>query len=163
MVQSSHPEEILLTLRDENIHFVDLWFSDITGGVKSVTIPASRMALPMASTPTTESRPAPRIHPFVLAASVGVDISLSEYHGHGLGAGRPQRHELAAQLGRELAWLYADLRISVCVAIGGGSCQEERVFVRAQPDVLYETFMEVMNTLQENGFYKVGLLNEDIE
>ena len=51
----------------------------------------------------------------------------------------------------------------VCVAIGGGSCQEERVFVRAQPDVLYETFMEVMNTLQENGFYKVGLLNEDIE
>lgn len=43
MVQSSHPEEILLTLRDENIHFVDLWFSDITGGVKSVTIPASRM------------------------------------------------------------------------------------------------------------------------
>ncbi len=43
MVQPSHPEEILLTLRDENIRFVDLWFSDITGGVKNVTVPASRM------------------------------------------------------------------------------------------------------------------------
>jgi biopolymer transport protein ExbD len=41
--------------------------------------------------------------------------------------------------------------------------REERVFVRAQPDVMYERFMEVMNALQENGFYKVGLLNEDIE
>ena len=55
------------------------------------------------------------------------------------------------------------LAADVCAAIGGGSCEEERVFVRAQPDVLYESFMEVMNTLQENGFYKVGLLNEDIE
>jgi biopolymer transport protein ExbD len=50
----------------------------------------------------------------------------------------------------------------VCTALGGGSCQEERVFVRAQPEVKYEQFMEVMNTLQENGFFKVGLLNEDI-
>ncbi|MFT4954460.1 MAG: biopolymer transport protein ExbD [Brevundimonas sp.] len=41
--------------------------------------------------------------------------------------------------------------------------REERVFVRANPDVMYERFMEVMNTLQENGYYKVGLLNEDIE
>ncbi|QLQ13592.1 MAG: biopolymer transporter ExbD [Brevundimonas sp.] len=41
-------------------------------------------------------------------------------------------------------------------------CQEERVFVRAQPEVRYNAFMEVMNELQKNG-YKVGLLNEDIE
>ena len=41
-------------------------------------------------------------------------------------------------------------------------CREERVFVRAQPEVKYNQFMEVMNKLQENGFYKVGLLNEDI-
>ena len=42
-------------------------------------------------------------------------------------------------------------------------CREERVFVRAQPEVKYNAFMEVMNDLQSNGFYKVGLLNEDIE
>jgi biopolymer transport protein ExbD len=41
--------------------------------------------------------------------------------------------------------------------------REERVFVRANPDVTYDRFMEVMNTLQANAYYKVGLLNEDIE
>jgi biopolymer transport protein ExbD len=57
------------------------------------------------------------------------------------------------------------LAADVCGALGGGSpaCREERVFVRAQPEVKYNQFMEVMNKLQENAFYKVGLLNEDIE
>ncbi len=48
-------------------------------------------------------------------------------------------------------------------AVGGSAPSQERVFVRAQPDVPYESFMEVMNTLQGAGWYKVGLLNEDIE
>jgi len=52
----------------------------------------------------------------------------------------------------------------VCVALAvATNCKEERVFVRAQPEVSYNQFMEVMNTLQENGYFKVGLLNEDIE
>jgi biopolymer transport protein ExbD len=55
------------------------------------------------------------------------------------------------------------LPADVCTALGGGACREERVFVRAQPDVQYNQFMEVMNSMQENGFFKVGLLNEDIE
>jgi len=57
----------------------------------------------------------------------------------------------------------ATLAADACAALGGGSCREERVFVRAQAEVRYNQFMEVMNTLQENGFFKVGLLNEDIE
>ena len=57
----------------------------------------------------------------------------------------------------------ATLPADVCSALGGGACQEELVFVRAQPEVQYNQFMEVMNSLQENGFFKVGLLNEDIE
>jgi biopolymer transport protein ExbD len=56
------------------------------------------------------------------------------------------------------------LPVDVCAALAVTTdCREERVFVRAQPDVTYDQFMEVMNTLQENGFFKVGLLNEDIE
>jgi len=53
----------------------------------------------------------------------------------------------------------------VCAALGGGNpgCKEERVFVRADAEVKYDQFMEVMNALQEQGFFKVGLLNEDIE
>jgi len=57
----------------------------------------------------------------------------------------------------------ATLPADVCAALGGGACREERVFVRAQPEVQYNQFMEVMNSMQENGFFKVGLLNEDIE
>jgi biopolymer transport protein ExbD len=41
--------------------------------------------------------------------------------------------------------------------------QEERVFIRADPDVMYEQFMNVLNVLQANGYYKVGLINEEIE
>ncbi len=56
------------------------------------------------------------------------------------------------------------LAADVCAALAVTTrCQDERVFVRAQPDVKYDQFMEVMNTLQENGYFKVGLLNEDIE
>ncbi len=58
------------------------------------------------------------------------------------------------------------LAADVCVALGnptGRGCQEERLFIRAQPEVKYNQFMEVMNELQSKGFFKVGLLNEDIE
>ena len=56
----------------------------------------------------------------------------------------------------------AALAGDVCTALGGGACKEERVFVRAQPEVKYAQFMDVMNEMQKNGFFKVGLLNEDI-
>ena len=55
------------------------------------------------------------------------------------------------------------LAADVCAALGGPDCRQERVFVRADADVEYNKFMEVMNDLQSNGFFKVGLLNEDIE
>ncbi|MBL0946801.1 biopolymer transporter ExbD [Brevundimonas sp.] len=54
------------------------------------------------------------------------------------------------------------LPVDACAALGGGRCQEERVFIRADAEVMYNDFMTVMNTLQMNGFLKVGLMNEDI-
>jgi biopolymer transport protein ExbD len=39
---------------------------------------------------------------------------------------------------------------------------EQRVYIRADRDVLYGDFMAVMNTLQGNGFYQVALINEEI-
>ena len=39
---------------------------------------------------------------------------------------------------------------------------EQRVYIRADRGVRYGVFMEVMNTLQGNGFYQVALINEDI-
>ena len=56
------------------------------------------------------------------------------------------------------------LAADLCAALQPSpNCQDERVFIRAQPDVTYNQFMEVMNDLQGNGYFKVGLLNEDIE
>ncbi len=55
------------------------------------------------------------------------------------------------------------LTADLCSALGGNPCTDERLFIRAQPDVTYDRFMAVMNHLQANGFHQVGLLNEDIE
>lgn len=39
---------------------------------------------------------------------------------------------------------------------------EQRVYIRADRDVVYGDFMAVMNTLQGNGFYQVALINEEL-
>ena len=39
---------------------------------------------------------------------------------------------------------------------------KERVMIRADPNVLYDRFMTVINEFQTAGFYQVGLINEDI-
>ena len=59
--------------------------------------------------------------------------------------------------------LIADISDTMTAKGVTGNLMEERVFVRADPDVSYEQFMAVLNVLQANGFYKIGLINEDIE
>ena len=39
---------------------------------------------------------------------------------------------------------------------------EQRVYIRADRDVIYGDFMAVMNDLQGNGFYQVALINEEL-
>ena len=39
---------------------------------------------------------------------------------------------------------------------------EQTALIRADREVLYEDFMEVVNTLQQSGFYKVGLISEEL-
>ena len=39
---------------------------------------------------------------------------------------------------------------------------EQRVYIRADRDVVYGDFMEVMNILQGNGFFQVALINEEL-
>jgi biopolymer transport protein ExbD len=40
---------------------------------------------------------------------------------------------------------------------------EERVFVRADEEVRYVSFMEVLNALQDGGYYQVALIGEDFD
>jgi len=46
--------------------------------------------------------------------------------------------------------------------VGGSNPTDERIFVRADGDVQYGNFMNVMNALQDGGFYKVALVGEDL-
>ncbi len=42
-----------------------------------------------------------------------------------------------------------------------GGDKEERIFVRADQELMYGRLMELINTLQDAGYYRVGLVAED--
>ncbi len=46
-------------------------------------------------------------------------------------------------------------------AIPGRSPERERIFIRGDKDVIYRDFMDLMNGLQDNGFYSVALVGLD--
>lgn len=46
-------------------------------------------------------------------------------------------------------------------AIGVRNPAEERIFIRVDKDVMYGQFMDLMNKLQDNGFYSVALVGLD--
>ena len=45
--------------------------------------------------------------------------------------------------------------------IGRRNPADERIFIRADKTTRYGDFMQVMNSLQDNGFYSVALVGED--
>ncbi len=45
--------------------------------------------------------------------------------------------------------------------IGSRNPQDERIFIRGDRNVRYGDFMQVMNALQDSGFYSVALVGED--
>jgi len=57
----------------------------------------------------------------------------------------------------------ATLADDLCARIGGQTCTDERIFLRAEAEVDYRAFMAVMNHLHDEGFTQIGLLNEDIQ
>jgi biopolymer transport protein ExbD len=44
----------------------------------------------------------------------------------------------------------------------GANSTEQTVLIRADRDVRYKEFMSVVNQLQKDGYYKVGLISEDL-
>lgn len=57
----------------------------------------------------------------------------------------------------DLATMGDDLRKQIRTRNPG----KERIFIRADKLVRYGEFMQVMNTLQDNGFYSVALVGQD--
>jgi len=47
------------------------------------------------------------------------------------------------------------------IQIGTRDPEQERIFIRADQQTRYGDFMQVMNALQDNGFYSVALVGED--
>ena len=45
--------------------------------------------------------------------------------------------------------------------IGARNPADERIFIRGDQNTRYGDFMQVMNALQDNGFYSVALVGED--
>jgi biopolymer transport protein ExbD len=58
--------------------------------------------------------------------------------------------------------LEADLNAKFASVGQAGPKDDQRIMIRADADVMYADFMGVLNQLQTAGWYKVGLINEDI-
>ncbi|MDQ0466481.1 biopolymer transport protein ExbD [Caulobacter ginsengisoli] len=61
-----------------------------------------------------------------------------------------------------LAALPTDIPIGLLNNGDTGPPTEQRIFIQSNPDVLYEQFMSVLNVLQGNGYFKVGLILEEV-
>jgi biopolymer transport protein ExbD len=57
-----------------------------------------------------------------------------------------------------LELLHTDLATALAVP----NPTNERVFIRADKDVRYRQFMDVINQLQTDGYFKIGLISEEV-
>jgi biopolymer transport protein ExbD len=48
------------------------------------------------------------------------------------------------------------------LSLGVPNPTNERIFIRADRHVRYRQFMDVINQLQRDGYYKIGLISEDL-
>ena len=48
-------------------------------------------------------------------------------------------------------------------SLGVANPTNERVFIRADRHVRYRVFMDVLNQLQLDGYYKIGLISEEVQ
>jgi len=55
----------------------------------------------------------------------------------------------------------SELPDALRLATGATGGANERIFIRADENVEYGKFLDVMNTLQDNGYYSVALVGED--
>ncbi len=58
--------------------------------------------------------------------------------------------------------LMAAVGAAVNARVGAAEREEQRIMVRADKQVVYGTVMLVMNALQDQGFYKVALVAEEV-
>jgi biopolymer transport protein ExbD len=62
-----------------------------------------------------------------------------------------------------MAHLIGDVAAALRLSDPDTPLSEQRVLVRGDKDIAYADFVQVINQLQQNGYLKIGLINEDIE
>jgi biopolymer transport protein ExbD len=110
-----------------------------------VSIPAATVSIkldlpPAKAPPSAEKRPDP-----VFISIMGPD---DIYIG-------PQKTSMDRLIG--------DVAAALRVSDPNTPLSDQRVLVRGDKDITYADFVKVINELQQNGYLKIGLINEDIE
>ena len=103
----------------------------VAAPLASVSVPVK---LPTAVAPPAQNPPTP------------IYISIQKDGDIWIGDGKTSIGEMSADLTR---------------LVGARDPGKERIFIRADQETRYGAFMEVMNTLQDSGFYSVALVGED--
>jgi biopolymer transport protein ExbD len=55
-----------------------------------------------------------------------------------------------------------NLSLDLAASLQSANPTQERVFIRAEKHVRYRLFMDVINQLQTDGFFKIGLVSEEV-
>jgi len=61
------------------------------------------------------------------------------------------------------ATLIADVAAALRASDPNTPLSEQRLLVRGDKDIKYDDFVSVINQLQQNGYLKLALINEDVE
>jgi len=59
--------------------------------------------------------------------------------------------------------LIGDVAAALRIVDPNTPLSEQRILVRGDKDINYVDFVKVINELQQNGYLKIGLINEDIQ
>ena len=110
----------------------------VTAPLATVSI---KIDLPPAKAPPPDQKSKPPTYISISKTGIFVSMSATEM--------RPS----------SLPSLAADLNAALAVP----NPQNERVFIRADKDVKYRQFMDVINQLQTDGYFKIGLISEEVQ
>jgi biopolymer transport protein ExbD len=77
-------------------------------------------------------------------------------------AGGPARVFISDVTGTLRQSRLENLSTDLASALAAPNPTNERVFIRADKHVKYRDFMDVMNQLQTDGYFKIGLISEEV-
>lgn len=105
-----------------------------------VSVPMATVAIKVDLPPAPENAPPPKHPPIYISISEGGKMFLVDTP-------------------TSLTSLGADLYKALLI---DGPPKDQTVLIRADAPVKYEEFMAVVNQLQVDGYYKIGLISEDL-